>query len=100
MRYSVLWGTNSLGIQDANPNSIVHYGGILKEIRVMIFGDEANKPKCTTHCKSFKDATPGDGIIPQSTVYVKLLPLPQPPVRARTDARTHGRTQAPREPPN
>jgi hypothetical protein len=31
---------------------------------------------------------------------VKLLPLPQPPVRARTDARTHGRTQAPREPPN
>jgi hypothetical protein len=31
---------------------------------------------------------------------VKLLPLPQPPVRARTNALTHGRTQAPREPPN
>jgi hypothetical protein len=30
----------------------------------------------------------------------KLLPLPHPPVRARTNARTHGRTQAPREPPN
>jgi hypothetical protein len=39
---------------------------ILKEIRVMVFGDEAYKPKCTTHCKSLKDATPGDGIIPQS----------------------------------
>jgi hypothetical protein len=31
---------------------------------------------------------------------VNLLPLPHPPMRARTDIRTHGRTQAPREPPN
>jgi hypothetical protein len=31
---------------------------------------------------------------------VKLLPLQQPPLRARTDARTHGQIQAPREPPN
>jgi hypothetical protein len=30
----------------------------------------------------------------------KLLPLPQPPVRARTEARRHGQIQAPREPPN
>jgi hypothetical protein len=29
---------------------------------------------------------------------VKLFPLPQPPVRARTDARTN--PSAPREPPN
>jgi hypothetical protein len=42
---------------------------ILKEIRVMVFGDEAYKPKCTTHCKSFKDSTAGDVIIPQSIVY-------------------------------
>jgi hypothetical protein len=38
------------------------------------------------------------GLFPDACV--KLLPLPQPPMRARTDARTHGRTQAPREPPN
>jgi hypothetical protein len=42
---------------------------ILKEIRVTVFGDEAYIPKCTTHCKSFKDATPGDGLVPQSIVY-------------------------------
>jgi hypothetical protein len=36
---------------------------ILKEIRVTVFGDEAYKPKYSTHCKSFKDAAPGDGII-------------------------------------
>jgi hypothetical protein len=35
---------------------------ILKEIRVTVFGDEAYKPKCTTHCKSFKDATSGDAL--------------------------------------
>jgi hypothetical protein len=34
-----------------------------------VFGDEAYKPKCTTPCKSLKDATPGDVIIPQSIVY-------------------------------
>jgi hypothetical protein len=27
IRYSVLWGTNSLRIQNANPNNIIHYGG-------------------------------------------------------------------------
>jgi hypothetical protein len=42
---------------------------ILKEIRVTVFGNDDHKPKCTTHCKSFKDSTPGDGIIPQSIIY-------------------------------
>jgi hypothetical protein len=42
---------------------------ILKEIIDTVFGDEAYKTKCTTHCKSFKDATPGHEIIPQSVVY-------------------------------
>jgi hypothetical protein len=46
-----------------------------------------------------------DGISSPMTTYGspisdKLLPLPQPPVRARTDARTHVQIQAPREPPN
>jgi hypothetical protein len=42
---------------------------ILKEICCMVFGDPEYTPKCKTHYKAFKDATPGEGIIPQSTVY-------------------------------
>jgi hypothetical protein len=42
---------------------------ILKEIHCTVFGDAEYTPKCTTHCKAFKGATPGGGITPQSTVY-------------------------------
>jgi hypothetical protein len=42
---------------------------ILKEIRVTVFGNEAYKPKCTTHYKSLKYSSTGDVIIPQSIIY-------------------------------
>jgi hypothetical protein len=48
---------------------------------------------CSTLTCSFKSFPPAFN----SVISVKLLPLPQPPVRS---AQTHGRTQAPREPPN
>jgi hypothetical protein len=77
-QFDVYWrpGRENLGDYHTDHHSAQHH----KDMRHLIL-HEANSLQVLRGC-------------------VRLLPLPQPPVRARTDARTHGRIQAPREPPN
>jgi hypothetical protein len=77
--FDVYWrpGRENLGDYHTKHHSAQHH----KDMRPLIL-HEANSLQVLQGC-------------------VKLLPLPQPPLRARcAPARTHGQIQAPREPPN
>jgi hypothetical protein len=77
-QFDVYWrpGRENLGNYHTKHHSAQHH----KDMRHLIL-HEANSLQVMRGC-------------------VKLLTLPQPPVRARTYAWTHGQIQAPREPPN
>jgi acyl transferase domain-containing protein len=75
-QFNVFWrpGLENLGDYHTKHHSAQHH----KDMRHLIL-HEANSLQVLRGC-------------------VKQLPLPQPPMRARTDAQTHGRTDAPKRP--